>query len=287
MISPLLPDFVDAAFIRDLLASLAFFFVLIALRALLRRAILKREALEPEMKRRLLVSLRNTIFVIFLIGMALIWASEIETVAVSMVAIAAALVLATREMILCLLGSLYRTSTNAYSIGDRIEVNGLKGQVIDADMLSTTLIESNQATALKGTVGRVVTFPNSLLLSQPVFNESVLGRFVIHTVHVNIRREDDWQAAESSLLAAAREEVSHYSKDLVRHARELQRSYGLGAPALVPRVRMVLTSHKEIELHLQLPTPINERVNVEQRILRGYLSALPGRAQTPGQPSDD
>lgn len=283
MISPLLPDFVDAAFIRDLLASLAFFLVLMAVRALLRRAILKREALEPEMKRRWLVSLRNTIFVIFLLGMALIWASEIETVAVSMAAIAAALVLATREMILCLLGSLYRSSTNAYSIGDRIEINGLKGQVMDADMLSTTLIESNQATALKGTVGRVVTFPNSLLLTQPLFNESMLGRFVIHTVHVNIRRDDDWQTAEACLLAAAREEVSHYAKELVRHARELQRSHGLGAPALVPRVRMVLTDHKQIELHLQLPTPINERVNVEQRILRSYLAGPRPAPESPRQ----
>lgn len=268
----LLPDFIDAALIRDLLASLAFFLVLMGVRMLLRRAILRREALEPEMKRRWLVSLRNVILIIFMLGMALIWASEIETVAVSMVAFAAALVLATREMILCLLGALYRASTNAYAIGDRIEINGLKGQVIDSDMLSTTLIESNQATAHKGTVGRVVTFPNSLLLMQPLFNESTLGRYVIHTVHVNIRRDDDWQAAESRLLAAAREEVSQYSKDLVRHARELQRSYGLGAPALVPRVRMVLSEHKQIELHLQLPTPINERVNVEQRILRSYLA---------------
>lgn len=275
MIHSLLPDFLDADMVRDLIASLAFFLVLMTLRTLLRRAVLNRESLEPEMKRRWLVSLRNVTLVIFMLGMALIWASEIETVAVSMVAIAAALVLATREMILCLLGSLYRTSTNAYAIGDRIEISGLKGQVVDTDMLSTTLIESNQATALKGTVGRVVTFPNSLLLTQPVCNESMLGRFVIHTVHVNIRRDDDWQAAEATLLAAAREEVGSYSKELVKHARELQRTHGLGAPALVPRVRMVLTSHKEIELHLQLPTPINERVNVEQRILRVYLASSP------------
>lgn len=286
----LLPDFIDAAFIRDTLASLAFFLVLMGVRTLLRRAILRREALEPEMKQRWLVSLRNVVLVIFMLGMALIWASEIETVAVSMVAFAAALVLATREMILCLLGALYRASTNAYAIGDRIEINGLKGQVIDSDMLSTTLIESNQATAHKGTVGRVVTFPNSLLLMQPLFNESTLGRYVIHTVHVNIRRDDDWQAAEARLLAAAREEVGQYSKDLVRHARELQRSYGLGAPALVPRVRMVLSDHKQIELHLQLPTPINERVNVEQRILRSYLAgpgttAADAVAAAPDQPA--
>lgn len=268
-----LPELLHEGFIRDLIITFVFGSVLLGIRYALRRAILRRDALEPDMKRRWLVSVRNATFLLFLMGIMLIWAREIQTVALSMVAIAAALVLATREMILCLLGSLYRTSTNAYSIGDRIEINGLKGQVIDTDLLSTTLIESNQAVAHKGTVGRLVTIPNSLLLSHPAFNESGLGRFVIHTIHVNIRREDDWQKAEAVMLAAAREAITPYSSDMVKHARDFQRRYGLGAPALVPRLRMVLSDHECIGLHLQLPTPINERVTIEQRILRSFLQA--------------
>ncbi len=266
-----LPELLHEGFIRDLIITVIFALVLLTIRHVLRREILRRDALEPDMKRRWLVSIRNATFLLFLMGVALIWAREIQTVALSMVAIAAALVLATREMILCLLGSLYRTSTHAYAIGDRIEINGLKGQVIDTDLLSTTLIESNQATAHKGTVGRLVTLPNSLLLTQPAYNESSLGRFVIHTIHVKIARTDDWETAEAVLLGSAREAITPYSSDMVKHARDFQRRYGLGAPALVPRVRMVLTDHECIELHLQLPTPINERVNVEQRILRTFL----------------
>jgi small-conductance mechanosensitive channel len=268
-----LPELLHEGFIRDLIITFVFSSVLLGIRYALRRAILRRDAIEPDMKRRWLVSVRNATFLLFLMGITLIWAREIQTVALSMVAIAAALVLATREMILCLLGSLYRTSTHAYSIGDRIEINGLKGQVIDTDLLSTTLIESNQAVAHKGTVGRLVTLPNSLLLTQPAFNESGLGRFVIHTIHVNIGRNDDWQHAETVLLAAAREAITPYSSDMVKHARDFQRRYGLGAPALVPRLRMVLNDHECIELHLQLPTPINERVTIEQRILRTFLQA--------------
>lgn len=275
-----LPELLHEGFIHDLIITFVFSMVLMGIRYALRRAILRRDALEPDMKRRWLVSVRNATFLLFLMGITLIWAREIQTVALSMVAIAAALVLATREMILCLLGSLYRTSTNAYSIGDRIEINGLKGQVIDTDLLSTTLIESNQAVAHKGTVGRLVTIPNSLLLSHPAFNESGLGRFVIHTIHVNIRREDDWQQAETVMLAAAREAITPYSSDMVKHARDFQRRYGLGAPALVPRLRVVLSDHECIELHLQLPTPINERVTIEQRILRSFLQAQKSQPAT-------
>jgi small-conductance mechanosensitive channel len=263
-----LPDFIDAAFMRDLLITGVYFFLLLGVRFAVGRTLLKRESLEPEMRQRWLVTVRNVTFVLFLLGLALIWASEIETVAVSMVAVAAALVLATREMILCLLGALYRSSTNAYVIGDRIEINGLKGQVMDADMLSTTLTEITQANVSKGSFGRVVTIPNSQLLTQSVFNESRLGRFVMHTVVVQLPRAENWQAVEEVMLQTARDEIGRYASDLVKNARELQRQHGLGVPMLTPRLRVVLNNFEFTELQLYLPVPISERFDIEQRVIR-------------------
>lgn len=273
MLSSWLPDFVDADFLRSALASLVFFLVLMTIRTLMRRAMLRRSDVETEVRQRWLTTLRNTIVVVFFLGMALIWSSQIETLAVSLVAIAAAIVLATREMILCLMGTIYRSSSRAYSVGDRIEINGLKGQVIDLNLLSTTLLESSQVRR-KGTVGRVLTFPNSLLLTQPVCNETMLGHYVVHTLQVSFKREDDWETAEAALLAAANAEVQEYAKDLARHARELQRSYGLEAPALVPRLHVALDERESVNLYLQLPVPLMRRGQIEQRILRACLQEM-------------
>lgn len=268
-----LPDFMDAAFLRNTLISLIFFLILMAFRFLVRRALLRRDDVETEIRQRWLTTLRNSIAGVFFLGMAFIWASQIETLAVSLVAIAAAIVLATREMILCLMGTIYRSSSRAYSVGDRIEISGLRGQVIDLGLLSTTLLESSQAKR-KGTVGRVLTFPNSLLLSQPVSNETMLGHYLVHTIQVSLDRQEDWQAAESALLAAANEEVKAYASDLAHHAKELQRSYGLEPPSLVPRVHIDLDDVKSIDLFLQLPVPLMRRKTIEQRILRQCLKGL-------------
>ncbi len=282
----LLPSFIDAAFMRDLLITSIYFAVLLAIRMGVRHAILKRDSIEPDMKRRWLVTVRNVTFLLFLIGLALIWASEIETVAVSMVAVAAALVLATREMILCLLGALYRGSTNAYKLGDRIEINGLKGQVMDVDMLSTTVIEITPASVTKGSVGRVVTIPNSQLLTQSVFNESQLGRFVMHTVMLQLPRADNWQAVEAAMLQTARDEVGRYASDLVKHARELQRQHGLGVPMLTPRIRLMFENFEFTELQVYLPVPLVERFDIEQRIIRAAAEAAhPSPMEPKPQPS--
>ncbi|WP_051710797.1 mechanosensitive ion channel domain-containing protein [Andreprevotia chitinilytica] len=274
IIDSLLPSLADKTFPRDLITTVVFMVTLLIARSLVRRSILRRRDLSAEVKRRWLVTLRNIALGISVFGLVSIWGHELQTLAVSLVAIAAAIVLATKEMILCMMGSIYRTSTNVFSVGDRIEVANIKGQVIDTNLLSFTIAESSHAQAHKGTVGRGITLPNSLLLSNPVFNETMLGSYVVQTVHIVIERGDDWQKAETVLLDAAAAIVSEYADDLARHARELSRGYALETPTLEPRLRLNLEDCEEIALHLQLPVPLGQRARIEQRLLRDFLRGM-------------
>lgn len=269
-----LPMLADRALIRDAIVSAVFIVFLMVCRSLVRRAILARHDLGPEVRRRWVVYLRNAVLVIFALGMVFIWGHEIQTFAVSLVAIAAAIVLATKEMILCMLGSIFRSSSNAFAVGDRVEIGGIRGQVIDMNLVSTTLMESSHAAHRQGTVGRGVTVPNSLLLSQPVFNESMLGDYVLQTIHVAILRKDDWVKAELVLLEAGLTIAAEYAADLSRHARELERRYALESPMMEPRVRIFLDHFEEIGLQLQLAVPLGQRAKIEQRILRMFLQGM-------------
>ena len=93
--------------------------------------------LSIENKRRSLVVSRNITMLLLLFGLAMIWAAQIQTLALSMFAVAAAIVVATKELIMCLSGSILRSVTKQYSIGDYIEINGLRGRVVDINMLNT------------------------------------------------------------------------------------------------------------------------------------------------------
>ncbi|QLG87376.1 mechanosensitive ion channel family protein [Chitinibacter bivalviorum] len=269
------PSAVDKPTQHDVLASLLFIVFLIVTRMLVKRAVIQRTDLSLEVKRRWLVTLRNIWFVLFVSGLMMIWGRELQTLAVSMVAIAAAIVLATKEMILCMMGSIYRTSTHAFSVGDRIEFNKLKGQVIDTNVLSFTLTESSYASAQQGTVGRVVTIPNSLLLGNPVFNETRLGQFVMHTVHLHVPRDADWQRVEEILLQAGNEAIAGYADELSVHVLEQAQQQVLNSINVEPRVRIDLEDIDAIAFQLQLPVPLGQRAKVEQSILRHYLRICP------------
>jgi len=266
---------IDHVLLRDIILTVFFLICLIIGRAFIRKAILQRSSLTPEVKRRWLGNLRNIALVVLVLGIVMIWGNQIETFAVSLVAVAAAFVLATREMLLCILGSIFRTSTDMCRIGDRIEINGVKGHIVDMNLFSTILVESTQSCATKSTVGRVITIPNSMFFSQALYNETRLGKFVTLTVHIKLERDDNWKRAEEILLEASGRIIDEYADKLERNSRNVIHAYALEMPLQHAQVRLMVDDINYITLHLQLPAPLGKTHQIEQRILREYLSKMP------------
>ncbi|WP_137939373.1 mechanosensitive ion channel family protein [Chitinivorax sp. B] len=267
-----MPFIHDKAILVDLISSGMLAVLLLALRVLVRRAIVSRDDLSIEIRRRWLVSLRNTGLLIFLFGLIFIWGSEIRTFAVSVVAVTAAIVVATRELIMCLVGAIYRTSSHAFDVGDMVELNGVKGKVVDLNLLSTTLLVSKQASG-QSSVARLATIPNSLLFGQPAFNDALLGDYTLHLISIPLPVSTDWQRAERLLLEAATDECQPYLDQVNHHVQMLERNRSFDMPGVGPWVRIRWPDHEKIELELQVPLPLQGRSHAEQRILKAFLKA--------------
>ncbi len=102
---------------------------------------IRRTIDSTELRRKWLVQTRNGIILIFILGLILIWGEELRTLALSVVAIAVAFVVATKELILCVTGSLLKTGAGSFNIGDRIQIKDFRGDVIDQTLLATTILE--------------------------------------------------------------------------------------------------------------------------------------------------
>ena len=87
---------IDSSVVLDGLTSLLLLLSLLIFRTLIVRAIAKNPTLSMEAKRRWIVSIRNAVLFVLLAGLVVIWAHELQALAVSLVALAAAFVLATK-----------------------------------------------------------------------------------------------------------------------------------------------------------------------------------------------
>ncbi|MGH7205148.1 MAG: mechanosensitive ion channel family protein [Nitrospiraceae bacterium] len=264
----------DSTLILDGLKSLVLLAVVLIVRSVLVRSISRNQGLTVEGRRRWANNIRNTMVVTFVIGLTFIWAHELNAFAVSLIAVAVALVLATKELILCLSGAVLRMGANVYSLGDRIEIHGLRGNVLDQNWLTTTLLEIGPGQMSQQYTGRAVVFPNSLLLSHPLINETYMKDYIVHVMTIPLAADDDWQKAEQVLLDAARDECGPFLEQARRHMKQVEGESWLDAPSVDPRVTIHLPEPGRINLLLRVPSPGQRTSRVEQAILRRFLSAF-------------
>lgn len=263
----------------QVIASVAVFVAALLLRWALRRGIQSHHNMSPDMKRRWLLQARNLAFLLIAIGLVLIWATELKTFAISIVAIVAALVIATKELLLCLSGGFLKMSSRMFVLGDHIEIGQVRGEVIDQTLLTTKLMESTAGPNGQQFTGRLITVPNALLLSQPVTNESLTKTFGLHVFTVPVKVEEGWEAHESALRSALETACAPYLEQAKRAVHALAREEGLSAPSVEPRVHITIPEPGRVNLIARLPYPVDQKGKVLQAVMRDYLIRVEGLAQ--------
>ena len=223
--------------------------------------------LNIEDKRRSLVLSRN----LTLLGLAMIWAAQIQTLALSMFAVAAAIVVATKELIMCLSGSILRSVTKQYSVGDYIEVNGLRGRVVDINLLNTLMMQIGPNPLVGQLSGKTLSFPNSLLLNHSVRRDNILGDYVIHTVEIPVPIHLDSDVIVGRLKAVLEPLCQPYVSAIQRHLENVQAEKLFITPAAQPRVTRVPHDDKVYLIIVRYASPVAKRLEIQQAVLDEFL----------------
>ena len=243
---------------------------LILLRALTARYI-RRKVSSPELRRRWLVQSRNGLLLLLLLGLLFIWGEELRTLALSIVAIAVAFVVATKELILCVTGSILKTGAGSFNIGDRIQVKDFRGDVIDQNLLATTILEVGPGKITHQRTGRMAVIPNALFVSEPVINESYTHDYLLHVFTIPFKREDNWREAQDAFLESANKHCEPFLEDARKHMKQLSEERGLDVPTVEPRVTMQVPAAGEVHLIIRIPVKSGQRGYIEQSIISDVL----------------
>jgi small-conductance mechanosensitive channel len=235
-------------------------------------ATVKHLDLTPEQRLRT----RNTVSYILVIVLCafllIVWAEELRSAAIIASAFAVAIVLSFKELLMCVAGWWVKTMGGAYRIGDRVQIGDIKGDVLDYGVLSTTLMEVGNSDGDKDLrSGTVITVPNSLMLSETVRNLTHSLGYSWRATDVYVQPEDDWQRAETLLLACAREEVEQYREPMSADLKSLEQALAFHPIQAEPRVLVSLCDDGRIRLTLRVGLPVYGLRSVQDRIVRKFL----------------
>lgn len=270
------PPLLDVLWVRNLALSVALLVLFLGLRMLVTRLVL-RHLNSAEERQRWLSGSRNTAVILLLLGLLAIWANAIHSFILSVIALAAAFVIATKELLLCLTGSVLRAVSGAFSLGDRIHWGAAHGDVIDISLFTTTLLEVGPGPNFHMPTGRTIVVPNAKMLDTPVYCESKTGKYVVHTLSIPLTLDADLERAQQTALDAIHEVCA----DILDPAREWMESLEhthnfIHTPSATPRVYLHMPEPNRVDLLLRFPSPVRRQGRLEQAILRRFLRNFHG-----------
>lgn len=234
---------------------------------------LSRGAISAEKRRIHLVWARNIIWFAALLVIVSVWASTIAGFALSVAAVAGAILIVSKELVMCVHGYLYVTVVQPYKIGDVIEFNQLHGRVVDIDMFATTLVELDKAGQR---TGKVAEFPNGLLLTHPLINSSPNGAYALHAIQIPIpeRVSNDLDRIEAAALAAADHATAAWSEEAMTHFRKASEENFIELPSGKTKVSWDFSNPEHLVLVIRVACPAGQRAKVEQAVFRDIWRAL-------------
>jgi small-conductance mechanosensitive channel len=132
-----------------------------------------------------------------------------------------AVTFALQQPLLSLVAWAYIAVNQPYAVGDRVEIGGSRGDVIAVNFLVTTLWEVNgPLVSSHQPSGRVVTVPNSVVLSSQVVNYTTLFEYVWNELSVQVAYETDLDFAREVMVEEAEAVVGEEMRRRVARYRE-------------------------------------------------------------------
>ena len=153
----------------------------------------------------------------------------------------AGVVVALQDVIASFAGWFAIGLSNLYTIGHRIQIGEMKGDVIDISIMRTTVMETGSWVSGDLYNGRVLRIPNSYVLRGPIFNYSQGFRFVWDEIKVSLTANSDPHLAKETLLRVAKEKVAGYLAEAEISWQRVADNYRLENPPLEPTVSLVVS----------------------------------------------
>ncbi|WP_372976021.1 mechanosensitive ion channel family protein [Muriicola sp.] len=186
-----------------------------------------------------------------------------------------------QELILSIAGSLFIFFVKVYQPGDRIEINGIKGDVIDINSMYTTMMEIGQWVSSDNYSGRIVKLSNAFVFKGPVYNYSQDFPFIWDELNLPIRYGSDVELAKSIVIDVAREVLSEFVQKSVKQWKHVVDKYYIEDAVVEPTLAIAMTDNW-IQFNLRYIVDYKKRRMSKNRLnelVKKAMDASEGKVQ--------
>lgn len=213
------------------------------------------------------------LYVVALGAIINIWVEETETLLVSFGLVAAGVAIALQDFIKNFAGGLSIIANSLFRVGDRVEMDGKKGDVVDIGILYTTLAEVDEWVWGDSPTGRLSMVPNGVVLTDTVNNYTKDNTFLWDEIMIPLTYDSDWRGAREKVLALVLENTKDTSELARTQLSKAEGKYFFPAWALEPSVFVRLTDNW-MQLEARFVTEVRERRRTKSALTDRIVSLL-------------
>ena len=174
-----------------------------------------------------------------MIVLVLVFHNNLKNLTIVFGVAGAGIAFASQELIASVAGWFAISLNNFYTIGDRIELDGIKGDVIDIGILRTTLMEVGKWVNADLYSGRIVRIANSFVFKEPVFNYSGDFPFLWDEITVPVKYGSDVYLSKDLFQKIAGAVVGDYATEAKKSWQEITRKFMLENAKIDPAVTLI------------------------------------------------
>lgn len=165
------------------------------------------------------------LFIFSILGVLLIFSKQLGGLAITLGVTSAGIAFALQEVFASVAGWFAIHFSNFFTVGDRVVLGGIKGDVIDVGILRTTLMELGEWVDADQYNGRIVRVANSFVFKEPVFNYSADFPFVWDEIKIPIKYGSDYDQAKKIIEECSQAVLQDYEKTSIQTWNNLVKKY--------------------------------------------------------------
>lgn len=217
--------------------------------------------------RRAIAWIRAIVLVICIVP---IWTTGAGQFGLFLGFVGAGVALSLQETLLCIAGWMLIVIKKPFDVGDRIELSGLIGDVIDIRVFQTSVLEVGNWVGAEQSTGRILNIPNSAVFRRFNANYTRGFPFIWNEQTIIVTFESDWKRAKEIMSKQAVEEAGKIENEVRRQIEAMKGQYAIRYDHLNPTVYTHIADHG-VGLTLRYLCPARKRRDFARRINEGIL----------------
>ncbi len=231
---------------------------------------------DPKEHYRKVSFLNTTLTLAAAIAIVILWSRLFQAKGTFWGLLGAGVAVALKDPLLSIAGRVTIFAGHIYSVGDRIDIDNITGDVVDIGFFYTRMMELGNWIGGDQATGRIVQFSNSIIFGHAVYNYTQNFAYIWDEINLPITYTSNVEGATKILLAVGNEYTREFLKGAQAQMRRMQRYFLVPEFELEPTVYLKVTSNW-VELSLRYVVEPKKRRSASSFIYREVFQRVQQR----------